>query len=1031
MPLTAFETLVAALLPSPGAGQSLKAWNLQDISGADQNAYLPWLGTTDVLYAINSSGGSDPAIIAELTQSFDNDVLDRQDGSLDGDSVFETAAASFCFVMVIGQGSGNYTSTLLPRDAIFFFNGNLNKDGWSIRSTDGFARTFQVAYEGVASNIFGSAVGQTNPNGAPTLICFDVSSTGTARLRYINQCDTSGAVVTVGTTSAFTMLAPGSHNSGKGNYQFNYNNDSSNWDFSETFWMGGNGAPSNAQLLAMYQAALIELTLASSTPAAGATGVSTSSQIDLSFNLPTRYTTIALFLQDSGGNSVPVVPVNYQFTGGSFAPATGLKQSTLYTATIAAAAGIGLNPLAAPISFSFTTGTATAPTVASYSPANSAAYVSVSTPISIVFNQAIYPGTINFALAGPSGAIACAVSYNAVNFTATIRPTGNLPALATITATLNGVANASGQTLASAVSWSFSTTTAPAAAAPANIYSYSKSAGWRVWPKRIPASASANCLGLWNFLNYAANASADLSAHGYSCTFTSGTAAVANSYFPALFDAAQGYPPAGAPQLNGTTQSGSIANFMNGAFPSQWTLTVGFVLNAAPAANARILQKQFASGDLIDIFFATASTITMKVIAGGTTYSFTTPVYSATTTVGGANQIPAALDDGKQHTASIAFGGSTFTYRLDAIPLQNGPGANPNATSSGSLTLGADTAGANHAPITLQFLEFEPRCLTQAECVQRHQSWAGPQNDSFSRLQLVNAINPENYDTVQEGTATWNPNTSLYEMFFTAGVVDDGRCVKITSATPDFASYTDCGVVLGNGIGGEIEARENCLFVDPASGERYLYYRNCGTGQYTSQYCVAVEQSDGTFKRYGGAFFPAGGATTIYDVGIVLCGSIYYGFTEGFVNGSVPTQMCFLYTASDPKGPWTIQNGGNPLRTIGGTQRPTLLQQAIGGLWHMWQDSKDHFVNDNLTTDTWQKFGDGSEFFDGFYSDGASHADYSMQFCNGNMIFTFTRNGPGADAAQILVFNALNASPQQLVTPDNIPGGIGTPRKAQ
>ncbi len=98
-------------------------------------------------------------------------------------------------------------------------------------------------------------------------------------------------------------------------------------------------------------------TVTAQTPAPGATGVSTAGGISATFSEPIQPGSISFTVTDALGNSVAGV-VSYDATTNTaiFTPNVPLNTSITYTATISGATDYYDNPIAAPVSWSFTTG---------------------------------------------------------------------------------------------------------------------------------------------------------------------------------------------------------------------------------------------------------------------------------------------------------------------------------------------------------------------------------------------------------------------------------------------------------------------------------------------------------------------------------------------------------------------------------------------------------------------------------------------------------------------------------------------------
>jgi hypothetical protein len=101
-----------------------------------------------------------------------------------------------------------------------------------------------------------------------------------------------------------------------------------------------------------------------------------------------------------------------------------------------------------------------APAVTGKTPSPGATGVSTSAPnLTITFNEAVLPSTINFVLKDSGGvSVLGTVAYNSSTNTATFTPSGDLDPSRTYTATVSAAQDLAGNTM-TAVSWSFTTTT--------------------------------------------------------------------------------------------------------------------------------------------------------------------------------------------------------------------------------------------------------------------------------------------------------------------------------------------------------------------------------------------------------------------------------------------------------------------------------------------------------------------------------------------------------------------------------------------
>jgi hypothetical protein len=208
-------------------------------------------------------------------------------------------------------------------------------------------------------------------------------------------------------------------------------------------------------------------------PANGATNVPLNQIVSATFSKamdPATINSATFKLTGLGGTAVSGL-VAYGAIGNTltFTPTSSLAPSTLFTATITTGAkDLAGNPLAANYVWNFTTGTAAsanAPQLVSTAPGNTATNVALNATVNATFTQAMDPLTITsgtFELTGPGGiAVAATVSYDAINYIATLTPTAALTASTTYNATVtNGATNLAGIPLGSTGApdpWSFTT----------------------------------------------------------------------------------------------------------------------------------------------------------------------------------------------------------------------------------------------------------------------------------------------------------------------------------------------------------------------------------------------------------------------------------------------------------------------------------------------------------------------------------------------------------------------------------------------
>lgn len=206
-------------------------------------------------------------------------------------------------------------------------------------------------------------------------------------------------------------------------------------------------------------------TVSLTSPANGATNISTDSVITATFSEEVRCSTVtgASFTLDNGG--VPVVgTVTCSGTSADFTPTLLLSPNTVYTATVTAAVEnlIG-DPMAADHVWTFTTtATPNGPQVSSTSPLNGAANVATNTVITANFNEEVLCSTVTSAsfTLSDGGPVAGTVSCSGT--TAYFTPSALLSPSTIYTATVTtAVENIAGYTIAANHVWTFTTTATP------------------------------------------------------------------------------------------------------------------------------------------------------------------------------------------------------------------------------------------------------------------------------------------------------------------------------------------------------------------------------------------------------------------------------------------------------------------------------------------------------------------------------------------------------------------------------------------
>src|SRR5208282_2920375 len=183
------------------------------------------------------------------------------------------------------------------------------------------------------------------------------------------------------------------------------------------------GDPMSGPVTWSFTTDAVQPAVASHTPLSGATGVAVSSPLTATFNEAVQSNTISFTLANSAGASVPAtLSYNSSNFTVTLTPNSALAYGTTYTATVSGAKDTAGDPMAAAVSWSFTTDAAQ-PAVASHTPLSGATGVAVSSPLTATFNEAVQSSTISFTLANSAGtSVPASLSYNSSNFTVTLTP---------------------------------------------------------------------------------------------------------------------------------------------------------------------------------------------------------------------------------------------------------------------------------------------------------------------------------------------------------------------------------------------------------------------------------------------------------------------------------------------------------------------------------------------------------------------------------------------------------------------------------
>jgi methionine-rich copper-binding protein CopC len=196
------------------------------------------------------------------------------------------------------------------------------------------------------------------------------------------------------------------------------------------------------------------VSVASTSPAANATGVAVASTIGVSFAGSVSASSVSLTLTPSDGSAVAGV-LAMTATTATFTPSAALAESTVYTATGTASSVSGT--VMAPFTWTFST-VSPAPVISSRTPAAAATGVAANSTVQVTFTKAVDPTKSTLSLVNASG-VAVAGTLTTTSTTVTFTPSALLAANTKYTATVSA-ASPLGTPMTPAA-WSFTTETAP------------------------------------------------------------------------------------------------------------------------------------------------------------------------------------------------------------------------------------------------------------------------------------------------------------------------------------------------------------------------------------------------------------------------------------------------------------------------------------------------------------------------------------------------------------------------------------------
>ena len=199
-------------------------------------------------------------------------------------------------------------------------------------------------------------------------------------------------------------------------------------------------------------------TVASTTPAAGAREVAKTASVTATFAQPVDPASLAMALKATTAGTAVAGTTTWDAatSTATFTPSAALADALSYTASVNARSVSGL-PMAAAMTWSFTTTDTRAPTVSSTVPGNNAVNVAATTVVSATFAQPVDAASVQLSLKTAAGApVAGTVAYDATTRKATLTPGSALAGGTSYTASVTAK-NRSGVPMAAPKTWSFTT----------------------------------------------------------------------------------------------------------------------------------------------------------------------------------------------------------------------------------------------------------------------------------------------------------------------------------------------------------------------------------------------------------------------------------------------------------------------------------------------------------------------------------------------------------------------------------------------
>ncbi len=640
----------------------------ENSAGVPMSSSFTWSFTTDaappsVTSESPASGATGVAVSSPVTATFNEAV---QSSTI---SFTLTNSAGTSVPAAVSYNSSNYTVTLTPSSALAYGT-TYTATVSGARDTAGDPMSGPVTWSFTTDAAQPAVASYTPASGA---IGVAVSSPVTATFNEAVQSSTISFTLT--NSAGTSVPAAVSYNSS--NYAVTLT-PSSALAFGTTYTATVSGAkdtsgdPMSGPVTWSFTTDKVQPAVTSYTPASGAIGVAVSSPVTATFNEAVQSNTISFTLTNNAGTSVPAT-VSYNSSNNTvtLTPSSALAYGTTYTATVSGAKDTAGDPLAAPVSWSFTTD-AVQPAVASHTPLSGATGVAVSSPVTATFNEAVQSSTISFTLTNNAKtSVPATVSYNSSNYTVTLTPSSALAYGTTYTATVSGANDTAGDPMAAPVSWSFTTDKVQPAVA-----SHTPLSGATGVAVSSPVTATFN-------------EAVQSSTISFTLTNSAGTAVPAPLTYNSSTDTATFTPSAAL--AYGTTYTATVSGAKDTASdPMAGSVTWSFTTDASQPAVSSKTPVSGATG----VAVSTPVTATFNEAVQSSTISFT-----LTNSLGGS--VAGTVSYSSTNNTATFTPSSAFAYNTKYTAAVSGAKDSAGDPMSGPLSWSFTTASASTNPIAV------------------------------------------------------------------------------------------------------------------------------------------------------------------------------------------------------------------------------------------------------------------------------------------------------------------------------------------